>query len=245
VKLVTRKSLLGAGIGAVLGGLLGGGPLGAAFGAAIGGASFEVATRRRGSASPLTADEEIEFQRALKATKDPTALRAAADKFDRDGHREQAAQLRARARVRDLPEDVQAERRRIFRDAFSWDKPEDIEKLADLFDKDSMFDGAKKLRLQAGAVRASQEAKASGLAAMPETSDALHASLVAIVKQFGPDSEQAKDAATTYLRALTGTEPEGAAVLAAIVDVTPPAPEAPAPAAETPAATASAAEVAP
>ncbi len=244
MRIVTRKSLIGAGIGAVLGGLLGGGPVGVAFGAAIGGASFEVATRRRGQA-PLTADEEINFQKALKSTKDPASLRAAADKLDQGGYREQAAQLRARARVRELPEDVQAERRRIFRDAFSWDKPEDIEKLADLFDKDSMFDGARKLRLQAGAVRASQEAKASGIAAMPATSDALHESLVAVVKQFGPDSEQAKDAATMYLHALTGSEPEGAAVLAAIVDVTPPAPEAPPPAAETPAATASAAEVVP
>lgn len=231
-KLLTAKSLLGAAIGALMGGVFSGGPWGAALGAGVGAVAFEVAPKRRKGV--MTPERKIIFEKAIATIMDPEELRAYASEFEKHGLHAQATVLRCRADQRALPEAVKLERRKIFREAFSWTKPDDIEGLADQYEKQCLFKAALKLRIQAGAVRAADEAGATGKPAPTASIDTLRESFVEVIRQFGPTSGQAISAAITYLHATGNPTPNEAEVHAAIeaatpAGMTPPAAAAPPP----------------
>ena len=225
--IVSGKTLLGAIVGGLIGGVAGG-PWGAALGAGVGGSAFTMAQRRK--QAHMSPTRRIEFEKACATVKDPKELRVLAADFERDGLRAQAKVLRSRADMRDLPDDVKDARRTAFRSAFSWKKAADLERFADLYENECAFAAAKKLRLQAAAVRAADAAKTSGTPAPSETAASLRDSLVEVIRQFGPTSQEAKDAAANYLHASTGKEPIEADIEQEIQAASPPAP----PAAEPP-----------
>lgn len=229
--LVSGKTLLGAIVGGMMGGVFSGGPWGAALGAGVGAIAFEVAPRRK--QARMSPERRIIFEKACATSKDAKELRAYADQFEREGLHAQAKVLRKRADMRELPDDVKEARRTAFRQAFSWKKATDLDRFADLYEDECAFAAAKKLRLQAVAVRAADDAKSTGVPASAETAASLRDSLVEVIRQFGPTSPEAKDAAVTYLHASTGKDPSEADIEQEIQAASPPAPPEP-PAAEPP-----------
>lgn len=101
---------------------------------------------RKKSASALTPEREMLFTKAVNTEKDPVKLRSLAGQFRSDGLNPQADFLEKRARLRELPDEVKAQRKAVFKQAMGSTNKDAILKLADAYEKESATGAAEALR---------------------------------------------------------------------------------------------------
>ncbi len=198
MSVVNAKTGTGAGIGAAIGFFLGGGPIGAGIGALLGGM---VAHKTGAPKGVMTPKRKLVYARAMGRIKDPADLKALADSFAGEGLHAEAAMLRKRAGLRELPPEVAEQRRLVFRRAMASDNATAIRDVAAQFAAAGSTDAAKILHGHAIAVEA---ARAAGAAAKPvdmKTLEAFADKLARAIGHFGPDSKQAMSAARNLILA--------------------------------------------
>ncbi len=231
-KIISKRTGVGAGIGALVGFMLGG-PVGGAVGAVLGGGLAHVAPQS--TKGTMTPKRKLLYENALATMKEPEKLRALADEYEKEGLKAQAEMLRKRAALRELPQEIKDKRRDAYRRAMSSDLPDEIDKVAAAFEEAGAIDAAKALHDHASAVRG---AHAAGKSAKPLDEKVLSNfadKLAKAVMHYGAASDQAKMAASNFIRA-RGLAPSAANIADAIsiaqaeleVDPTAGGPQAPA-----------------
>jgi hypothetical protein len=213
-EIVNSRTGVGAGIGAFLGFLFGG-PLGAGVGAVVGGgiAHASGGTNR----GVLTAQRQIIFERAMESIKDPNELKKLADAYAHEGLGVQADLLRKRAALRDLPADTKEQRRVAFRKAMAADDADVILKIAAAFEAEGALDAAKTLRAHGVAVQAAHAAGKSAKPTAGGTQAQFADKLAKAIVHFGPESGQAKSAASNLVSARGKTPTE--ALIAEVIKI--------------------------
>jgi hypothetical protein len=234
---------LGVALGAVMGAVFGGIP-GAVIGGTVGGAIAHAAPRIQPRAE-MTLKLRLLFEKAMTSTNDPGELRQLAAAFEREGYRVQARLLRARAELRELPEEEKELRRKAIARAMASDNVDAIEEMAAIFQDCCALDAAKALHLHAAAVRAAVAAGQSAKPVAPDMVAAFTAKLTQAIAHFGKTSAQAQSAAANLLRAQGKTPDESSvaetigehvpAATAAAAAASPAAPASPPAAAPSPA----------
>ncbi len=116
-------------------------PVGAVI---VTGAAAYAATRRK--KKEMSQQQEKIYAAALNTLKDPVKLRQLADTFEKEGFKAQADLLRKRAKLRELPEDIKAKRREIWRKAITSTNIPGILTVAAAYEKEGCTGAAAKLR---------------------------------------------------------------------------------------------------
>lgn len=130
-----------------------------------GGAAYKVHKRKKG----LTPERQAFFNGAMNSLSDPDKLRRLADKFHGEGFPVQAEMLRKRAKLRELPKEIQEQRREVFRKGMRSMDPDKIDKLASIYESEGCVGSADHLRLYAKGVRATQPEEMEAVAKSLET----------------------------------------------------------------------------
>lgn len=130
-----------------------------------GGAAYKVHKRKKG----LTPERQALFQGAMNSLADPNGLRGLADKFHGEGFPAQAEILRKRAKLRELPKEIQEQRREVFRKGMRSMDANKIEQLAQVYESEGCAGAADCLRLYAKGVRATQPEEIEAVARSLET----------------------------------------------------------------------------
>ena len=112
---------------------------------------------QRSKVHGMTPERKKFYEELLKGKVKPEALREAADAFEKEGLKEQAAMLRKRAMLKDLPKDAKKARNKAFRSAIGSDDPEGCDELADAFEQQGATGSAARLRERAAALRAEKQ----------------------------------------------------------------------------------------
>jgi hypothetical protein len=195
--LVTKRTGMAAGIGALLGFAIGG-PVGLGAGVVLGGVLAHKTDRPRGE---LTPRRQLMFQRAMESVKDPVELRRLGDAFAGESLPEHAQLLYKRAGLRELPEDIKAKRRMIFRKAMCSDNVQAIRGVALAFAREGAIDAGKVLKEHADAVEAAHTAGKSSKPQDRRVLEAFADKLEKAIIHFGSQSKQAAGAARNLLNA--------------------------------------------
>lgn len=117
---------------------------------AVGGLAVANYVKRPKDYGKMTAERTALFNAAISgALKDPAKLDKLAIAFDQQGLFEHAKLLRKRATLRRLPEDVQQQRRDIFRKAMLSKNKAGILQLAEVYDQEGCTGAAMRLREKA------------------------------------------------------------------------------------------------
>lgn len=95
----------------------------------------------------MTPERKAIYEAALMSLKDPQQLRSLAAAFEGEHLQEEATVLRKRAHLRELPADIQAQRRDAFRMGMSCTDPKKVREFADAFSSEACFSAATNLRL--------------------------------------------------------------------------------------------------
>lgn len=130
-----------------------------------GAAAYKVHKRKTG----MTPERQALFAGAMNSLPDPDKLRGLADKFHGEGFPVQAEMLRKRAKLRELPKEIQEQRREIFRKGMRSMDPDKIERLAQIYESEGCIGSAECLRLYAKGVRATQPEEIEAAAKSLET----------------------------------------------------------------------------
>lgn len=128
-------------------------------------AAYKVHKRKTG----LTPEKQAIFAGAMNSLSDPDKLRGLADQFHGEGFPQQAELLRKRAKLRELPKDIQGQRREVFRKGMSSMDTNKIEQLAQIYEEEGCTGAAECLRLYAKGVRATQPEDIEAVAKSLET----------------------------------------------------------------------------
>lgn len=120
-----------------------------------------VAVVRRRKKKGLTAERKKVYIAALKSLKDPVKLRQLADAFEKEGLTKEAAMLRKRAKLRELPPKVKKKRRSAYRKGMKSKDPRAVNALANAFQKEGATGAAASLRRYAKAVASGKPVKRS------------------------------------------------------------------------------------
>ena len=123
--------------------------------------------RHKRKKGQLTPERKAIFETALRVLEDPDKLRQLADAYDKEGLKAEAILLRKRADLREMPPDVKEGRRDAFRKGMASTNVADIEKLAEIFEKETATGAALALRNHAKAVKAAADALKHDLPAAP------------------------------------------------------------------------------
>ncbi|MGH9966571.1 MAG: hypothetical protein ACREBG_01890 [Pyrinomonadaceae bacterium] len=115
----------------------------------LGGYAWYRAKKRKG----MTPERKKIYDAAMKSLKDPAKLNALADAFEKEGLKNEASQLRKRAKLRGMPDGVKAARRDAFKKCMQSKDPNAIEKCAKAFEKEGATGAATKLRQYAAGLR--------------------------------------------------------------------------------------------
>lgn len=110
----------------------------------IGGAAFLMA--KKPAAKTMTPERQMLFQRIIASERDPAKLRSFAGEFRKEGLSFQADFLDKRAKLRELPPQVKAQRRAAFKAAMSSKDKAKVLALADMYEKEASTGAAEKLR---------------------------------------------------------------------------------------------------
>jgi hypothetical protein len=116
---------------------------------AVGGAAVlsAVALRHRSkNKGKMTSKRQLVFDKAMNSKLPPSDLEKLADGFKKEGLLEQAEALLKRAKLRALPKDIKDKRRKIYKDALKLKNPEQVNKIADAFQKEGATGAAKSLK---------------------------------------------------------------------------------------------------
>jgi len=128
-------------------------------------AAYKVHKRKKG----MTPERQAMFHGAIQSLADPDKLRALADKFHGEGFPAQADMLRKRAKLRELPGDVQEQRRETFRKGMRCLDADKVEKLASIYEQEGCAGASSCLYLYAKGLRASDPNEVESVAKSLET----------------------------------------------------------------------------
>jgi hypothetical protein len=118
---------------------------------ALGGVTTAVVVRRR-KKKGMTPERKKVYIAALNSLKDPVKLRQLADAFEKEGLTKEAAMLRKRAKLRELPPKVKKQRRAAYRKAMKSKSPTAVARLAKAFQKEGATGAAASLQRYAKAL---------------------------------------------------------------------------------------------
>lgn len=93
------------------------------------------------------------YQTALNSERDPAKLRSLAATFRSEGLDTEASMLEKRARLRELPADIKAARRKAFKDAMNSSNKEAVLGMAAAYESEGATGAAQKLREYAGGLQ--------------------------------------------------------------------------------------------
>jgi hypothetical protein len=154
----------------------------------------------------MTPERQVVLDTALTSTKDPDKLRTLAKVFRDQGLDAQATLLELRAKLRELPPDVQEGRKDAFRAGMASTNANGVRALADTFEREGATGAAAALRLHAFELDhpAGQGIQDSGLQSATQfnpapgpASDAIQAATAMLQQQqANPDQAVANAAAT-------------------------------------------------
>jgi hypothetical protein len=109
--------------------------------------AYKRSRQREEEKAHITPTYKAIYESALLSLKSPTDLRDLGDAYAQMGFEEEATVLHKRARLREQPPEVQAERRKAFRTAMSSRDPDVVLQFADAFADAACFSAAANLRL--------------------------------------------------------------------------------------------------
>jgi hypothetical protein len=101
----------------------------------------------------MTPERKQIFESALRTLKEPDKLRTLADAYEKEGLKDEAALLRKRAILREMPADVRAKRQEAFGAAMRSTDPKKVEAVALAFQKEGATGAAANLRKYAAGLR--------------------------------------------------------------------------------------------
>lgn len=130
-----------------------------------GGAAYKVHKRKKG----MTPERQALFQGAMNSLKEPEKLRGLADKFHGEGFPAQAEMLRKRANLRELPTEIQEQRREVFRKGMRCVDADKIEALARVYEKEGCLGSCDTLLIYAEGIRATDPEQVERIAKSLET----------------------------------------------------------------------------
>lgn len=112
----------------------------------------------------MTDEQRRIYDAALQDLRDPEKLRTLAKAFDEQGFREEADLLYKRAQLKDLPKDVIAARKEIYRKAMQSLNKDAVLKIAEAFEQEGATSAAANLRKHAEQITAppTEEVKQDG-----------------------------------------------------------------------------------
>jgi len=121
----------------------------------------------------LTPERQVIYEMAIEYLRNPKALRAMAEEFERQGLPTLAARMKKRAAVQELPAEKKAERRDAYRKARASTNVDGILKVAEAFEDDGSPGAAYNLRSYAEGIKAAVAAGQTPAtpADLPATSD--------------------------------------------------------------------------
>lgn len=191
------------GLGVAACGLVGflfGGPAGAGVGALVGAALANVGSPSR--KGEMTPERQSLYTAAMNSTSSPAELRELADSFESEGLVAEAAMLRKRAELRELPKEVRDQRRQAYRQMVCSDDVDAISEMAAAFAGEGAIGSATGLRQHAVDVKAAHEAgKSTKPMTDPNVINAFADKLAKAIYHFKPGSREAQMAAANFLRA--------------------------------------------
>lgn len=104
----------------------------------------------------LTPERKKIYEAAMKSSGlSPDKVRALADSFEKEGLKEEAANLRKRAALMELPPDVKAARRKAYKRGMKSNDPAAVTKLANAFHKEGALSAAQSLHKYAAGLKKS------------------------------------------------------------------------------------------
>lgn len=127
--------------------------------AALAGTSWWVSKKRGADYGVMTPQRQVVYDAALKTINDPNQMRSLAKAFREQGLTPQADVLEKRAKLKELPVDVKAARRDVFKKAMSSQNPDAVEAVAASFEGEAAHGVAHKLRTYARGLRLAKDKK--------------------------------------------------------------------------------------
>lgn len=134
-----------------------------------GGALIAANKRDAATKSEMTPARQHLFETALNEVKEPEKLRALAKAFRDQGLTVPADLLEKRAKLRELPPNIKAERRDVFRKGMSSKDPNAVRRLAEAFDREGATGAANALRKYADQLDAEKSKEAETVTENPAT----------------------------------------------------------------------------
>lgn len=104
---------------------------------------YKLATSKKGEMTPQR--QQI-YDQAMVSLADPAKLRELAASFQKEGLKYEAGMLNKRAALRELPQEVKEERRKVLQDALKSENKEGIANVANAFEKEGALGAAQRLR---------------------------------------------------------------------------------------------------
>ena len=123
--------------------------------AALAGTTAIVAVKRS-KKKGMTPERKKVYIAALNSLKDPVKLRQLADAFEKEGLTKEAAMLRKRAKLRELPPKTKKARRAAYRKGLKSKDPLAVRKLASAFRREGATGAAASLQKYAQALASGQ-----------------------------------------------------------------------------------------
>ena len=130
----------------------------------IGGLAVSAAWKVHSRQNAMTPERQRIFDAAIQSLPDPDKLRKLADAFDQQGLKAQAVLLRKRAALRELPKEVQQQRKQVFIKAMSATDPDKVEQMATVFHGEGCIGAAAVLNLYAEGLRSTDPAQVEAIA---------------------------------------------------------------------------------
>ena len=130
----------------------------------IGSLALSAAYKVHKRTNAMTPERQKIFDAAIQSLPDPAKLRALADVFESEGLPKQADLLRKRAKLRELPKDVQQARKQVFIKTMSITDPDKVEEMATVFHGEGCIGAASVLNLYAQGLRATDPAQVEAIA---------------------------------------------------------------------------------
>lgn len=122
-----------------------------------------IAAKNQEKKNEMTPSRQHVFETALNEVKEPEKLRALAKAFRDQGLNVQADLLEKRAKLRELPPNIKAERRDAFRKGMASKDPNAVRRLAEVFDREGATGAANALRKYADQLDAEKVKEAESL----------------------------------------------------------------------------------
>ena len=115
----------------------------------------------------MTAERRVLLDTLINTPQTPATLKTMADAYEKEGLKSEAATLRKKAALRELPDDVKERRKQVFRDAMKSSDPAAVLSVAAAFEKEGYTGNAAALREYAASLKKAAQAAPKAAAKEP------------------------------------------------------------------------------